>query len=169
MVAVFCFCWGPYASFAMINITGHGKVGDQNSCRDLQVWPSITRTFPWYWPSCLFNFVKLSSSGTRSSLSSWTPWYNFPFFNSIESLHCIVWMIPQTCTFTSWHCRWCNFPTSQIRLQNLFMNTISSTGRWLGHSFIYGWLLVSDSVILTNVFGTESKRQLKMTNCERNL
>ena len=96
MVAVFCFCWGPYASFAMINITGHGKVGDQNSCRDLQVWPSITRTFPWYWPSCLFNFVKLSSSGTRSSLSSWTPWYNFPFFNSIESLHCMIWMIPQT-------------------------------------------------------------------------
>ena len=26
MVAVFCFCWGPYASFAMINISGHGKV-----------------------------------------------------------------------------------------------------------------------------------------------
>ena len=93
MVAVFCFCWGPYASFAMINITGHGKVGDQNRCKDLQICPSITRTFPWYWPSCLFNFVKLSSYGTRSSLSSWTPWYNFPFFNSIESLHCIIWMI----------------------------------------------------------------------------
>ena len=26
LVAVFCFCWGPYATFAMINISGHGKV-----------------------------------------------------------------------------------------------------------------------------------------------
>ena len=78
------------------------------------------------------------------------------FLNSIESLHCIIWMIPQTCTFTSWHCRWCNFPTSQIRLQNLFMNTISNADRWLGHSFFYGWLLVPDSVSLTNVFGKQT-------------
>ena len=41
MVAVFCFCWGPYASFAMINITGHGKVGDQKS-ESLQRFTNLT-------------------------------------------------------------------------------------------------------------------------------
>ena len=30
MVVVFCFCWAPYASFAMINILGHGKVGNND-------------------------------------------------------------------------------------------------------------------------------------------
>ena len=34
MVAVFCFCWGPYASFAMINISGHGKVDDDEDDGD---------------------------------------------------------------------------------------------------------------------------------------
>ena len=41
MVAVFCFCWGPYASFAMINITGHGKVRDQKS-ESLQRFTNLT-------------------------------------------------------------------------------------------------------------------------------
>ena len=35
MVAVFCFCWGPYASFAMINISGHGKV-DNDVVADIE-------------------------------------------------------------------------------------------------------------------------------------
>ena len=34
MVAVFCFCWGPYASFAMINISGHGKVDNDDDDDD---------------------------------------------------------------------------------------------------------------------------------------
>ena len=34
MVAVFCFCWGPYASFAMINISGHGKVHNDDDGDD---------------------------------------------------------------------------------------------------------------------------------------
>ena len=155
MVAVFCFCWGPYASFAMINITGHGKVGDQIRCKDLQIWPSITRTFPWYWPSCLFNFVKLSSSGTRSSLSSWTRWYNFSFFNSIESLHCTIWMILR-----------------QIHLQ--VDNADDAIFQLLKSGYrIFSWIpspmlavgLDIQSVSLTNVFG----KQTAIKNCERNL
>ena len=57
MVAVFCFCWGPYALFAMINISAHGKVNndivvdgndhdDDDRDDDFNITIIIIRTFP---------------------------------------------------------------------------------------------------------------------------
>ena len=45
MVAVFCFCWGPYATFAMINISGHGKVdlSFNDDVGDLRASASVSR------------------------------------------------------------------------------------------------------------------------------
>ena len=86
MVAVFCFCWGPYASFAMINITGHGKVGDRNHLRriltlDYQDIPLILTVLPLQlcktvivWNPVIFVLMNPMVK----------------FLNSIESLHCIV-------------------------------------------------------------------------------
>ena len=81
MVAVFCFCWGPYASFAMINISGHGKV-DNDVVADIEQNDKNTSTksricsviMPmsrvWHLPFAKFRIGKIANLQCRAYKSA---------------------------------------------------------------------------------------------------